>query len=405
MRDEHAPLADRVRAGVYFSSWYPADAHEWPVILKELWEAGLVIGDLSQEDEQLALLDSAHAAGVEDDAILSGLNSRFSAVQKRAREYEQHLDDAGKAHLRRTLLDHATRYQAAAMRLIEDTVSRTNGGEAPPEDAWRVFLAALKLVEEKPKPSVANKVLKWLEPDGAFEKMLRPVECTDDMQMRIRVLLRQWRSSDRYMHPALEAVERLGHDETVQAVERDRRVSAEKMFEGVGEQSDEADIPVMTRATWERLRKELEQYESELRTTIPQAIQKARELGDLKENAEYHAAKDKQATVSKLVAALQLRITRARFVDESGFVEGTVGLGTEVVVESNDGATGSYWILGEDEHHLGENVVSFQAPVGRALMGRVVGDDVKIGEGGDTRRYRITSVKRKLPEVETESTN
>src|SRR6185369_6603095 len=105
--------------------------------------------------------------------------------------------------------------------------------------------------------------------------------------------------------------------------------------------------------------------ERELRTTIPATIQKARELGDLKENAEYHAAKQKQANVSRLVRSLQQRLSRARFVDDVEHKDGIVGLGTEVVLESDRDVL-TYWVLGEEEHHHGAHVVSFQAPVGRA---------------------------------------
>ena len=73
---------------------------------------------------------------------------------------------------------------------------------------------------------------------------------------------------------------------------------------------------------------ELEEMERELRTTIPATIRKARELGDLRENAEYHSAKLKQANVSRRVAALQLKLARARFVEDVEFRPGVVGLGT-----------------------------------------------------------------------------
>src|SRR5207237_7148966 len=134
-----------------------------------------------------------------------------------------------------------------------------------------------------------------------------------------------------------------------------------------------ADLPIMTRATWERLRRELERMERELRTTIPQTTRKARELGDLRENAEYHSAKLKQANMSRLVASLQLRLGRAQFVDEMTYQDGVVGLGSEVVLESDDEVS-TWWILGEEEQHHGEHVVSFRAPVGRALMGHSIGD-------------------------------
>jgi transcription elongation factor GreA len=152
----------------------------------------------------------------------------------------------------------------------------------------------------------------------------------------------------------------------------------------------------MTRATWERLKGELQRLERELRTTIPATIQKARELGDLRENAEYHSAKLKQANVSKQVAALQLRLARARFVDDAEIEDGVVGLGTEVALESTRDLI-TYWILGEGEHHHGDHVISFQSTVGRALMGKGIGDEVELGEDDERRIYRIVSIERKLP--------
>ncbi|HEY6866145.1 MAG TPA: GreA/GreB family elongation factor, partial [Candidatus Eisenbacteria bacterium] len=181
-----------------------------------------------------------------------------------------------------------------------------------------------------------------------------------------------------------------------------RRRRADKLFDRVGQQAEEVEAPVMTRATWERLQQELDRLEKELRTTIPATIQRARELGDLRENAEYHSAKLKQANVSKLVAALQLRLARARFVDDMEHKDGIVGLGTEVVLES-DSDVQTWWILGDSEHHHGSHVVSFQAPVGRALMGRAIGDEVSLGDGDLRRTYRIVSIERRLPPKESET--
>jgi transcription elongation GreA/GreB family factor len=78
------------------------------------------------------------------------------------------------------------------------------------------------------------------------------------------------------------------------------------------------------------------------------------------------------------------------------YKDGVAGLGTEVALENNDEVT-MYWILGEGEHHHGEHVISFQTPVGRALMGRSIGDEVELGEGERRRRYRVVSIERKLP--------
>ncbi len=398
MYDEDADLTDRARAGLYFAKWFAERREEWSGVLRSLWEHGMSVGDLTSEDEQLALLESAHTVGVESDAVLSGLNSRFSSVRELSVKMQKSMDSAGRADLRYTLLSHATRHPVAALRLLDEELTAT----PPPGDPWRLLWAALSLIEDRPKPSLANKVLKWLDEGEAFERLLKGRDCPEDMNLRIRVLLRQWRSSDRFLLPALDCVGRLGLRDAVESIHAARRASSEKLFEGVGKQAEDADIPVMTRATWEKLQQELERMEQELRTTIPATIQRARELGDLKENAEYHAAKQKQANVSKMVASLQLRLGKARFVEDTEHKDGIVGLGTEVVLES-EGDVLTYWVLGEGEHHLGDHVVSFQAPVGRALMGRSIGEQVEIGEGADRRNWHVVSVERKLPATERES--
>jgi transcription elongation factor GreA len=393
--DPEGERGDRARAGVFFARWFPDRRSEWSDVLNRLWEEGLSISDLSGEDEQLALLEASHAAGVESDAVLSGLDSRFSSVRAAAAALRERLDERGRAMLARTLLHHAARYPAAALRQIEETLA----GDPPASERWRAVVATLKLIEERPKPSVADKVLRWLEPGGPFDR-LGSEPPTEEVRLQLRVLLLQWRSSDRLLFPALDAAERLGLGEEAEAVRTARQKRSEKLFQGVGQVSEEADLQVMTRATWERLKRELERLERELRTTIPATIQKARELGDLKENAEYHSAKLKQANVSRLVASLQKRLSRARFVDDVEHKDGIVGLGTEVVLESDEDVV-TFWILGEEEHHHGERVISFQAPVGRALVGRTIGDEVEIGEGAQRRRYRVVSVERKLPPSES----
>ena len=393
--DAEGEREDRARAGLHFARWFPQRAAQWTAVLKELWEQGLAIGDLSAEDEQLALLEVSHAAGVEADAILSALDSRFTTVRDAAERFRAQLDEAGRVELRRTMLLHATRYPGAALRVVEEELVR----HPPPADGWLVLWSALSLIEDRPKASVAEKVLRALEPSGAVDRMLAGAPPPDEERLKIRVLLRQWRSSDRFLFPALEALGRLGLQEEVQFLRQSRLERTEKLFDRVGQPAEDTQLSVMTRATWERLTREVERLERELRTTIPAAIQKARDLGDLRENAEFHSAKLKQSNVSKLVRSLQLRLARARFVDDAEYKDGVVGLGTEVTLESENEVT-TWWILGEGEQHHGDHVVSFQAPIGRALVGRSIGDEVELGEGERRRRYRVVSVERRLPPAE-----
>ena len=85
------------------------------------------------------LLEVAHEAGVDADAILSALDSRFSAVRAEAEKFREQLDDHGRSELRRTLLAHANRYPSATLRLVEEEIAR----RPSPPDAWQVLVAAL----------------------------------------------------------------------------------------------------------------------------------------------------------------------------------------------------------------------------------------------------------------------
>jgi transcription elongation factor GreA len=390
---EGAP-ADRAGAALHLLSWFPGRAAEFHATLRELWAAGLALSDLSGEDEQLALLEASLAAGAKDAALLSAADSRFASVRGRGEAARAQLGATERAHLERTVLDQAARYPQAALRLLLDWLQ---AGE-PALDARRAFAAAIALLEDRPKPSASQKVLAWIAPGGALLGRLAATPCPDELRARIAALLRQWRSSDRLLFPALEAVEGAGLAAQAAAVRAARKHAAAKMFAQVG-QAGETDVPLMTRATWERLRLEVERMERELRTTVPVAIQKARELGDLSENAEYEAAKHKQSMLNKQVAALQLRLARARFIEDAEFKDGVVGPGMEVVLESEREVV-SYWILGEGEQHHGEHVISHKTPVARVLLGKGIGDEVAWGEGEACQRYRIVSVERKLPLAE-----
>jgi transcription elongation factor GreA len=396
--DSEADKADRARAGLYFARWFPEQRPVWLGVVRALWGLEIGISDLSYEDEQLAFLADSRTAGVAVEAILSALDSRFAAVREEAEKDRAALDETGKAQLRRTLIDHAVHYPAAMLRLIEDDIA---SGKTP-DDAWRLFIASLQLIEEKPKPSTGEKVLRWIDEGGEFPRMLTGVRPPNEARLKLRVLLRQWRSSDRFLFPALDAVARVGMQDEKQWVLDHRQKKTDALFSQVGEQAEEFDTPVMTRATWGRLQRELEELERELRTTIPQTIQKARELGDLKENAEYHSAKLKQSNAQKRAGSLQLRISRARFVEYAEFHEGVAGLGTEVVLESGTDTT-SYWILGDGEHHLGDHVISHQTPIAKAILGHGIGDPVELGEGDERKTWHVRSVTRRLPPAETTS--
>src|SRR5689334_7947725 len=162
--DADADKSDRARAGLYFARWFPEQREVWLGVVRALWGLEIGISDLTFEDEQLAFLADSRAAGVAAEAILSALDSRFAAVREEAEKDRAQLDAQGKAQLRRALVDHAVQYPAAMLRLIEEDIASGK----PPVDAWRLFIASLQLIEEKPKPSTGEKVLRWIDDGGEF---------------------------------------------------------------------------------------------------------------------------------------------------------------------------------------------------------------------------------------------
>src|SRR5439155_15164429 len=140
----------------------------------------------------------------------------------------------------------------------------------------------------------------------------------------------------------------------------------------------------MSRRVYTKTLAELEGLEAALKTTIPAAIQKARELGDLRENAEYHSAKLKQSQAEARVLQLAERLREVTLIDETPPEPGVAAPGTEVTIAVDGEAPMHVWILGDGDGDQGANVVSYRAPVGLALLGRRVGDRVHwAGDGKD----------------------
>ena len=123
----------------------------------------------------------------------------------------------------------------------------------------------------------------------------------------------------------------------------------------------------------------------------------ARSYGDLRENAEYAAAKAKQAAYANRFEDLERLLNGIRLIEDLPREDGVATPGTEVELEDADGDRLSLWLLGEGDQEIGEGVVSYKAAVGRALRGRRVGEEVTLPrESGDV-TYRVTRVRERLP--------
>jgi len=136
------------------------------------------------------------------------------------------------------------------------------------------------------------------------------------------------------------------------------------------------ELPI-TLAGKNKLEAELNQLVKVEREELKISISEARELGDLKENAEYHAAKEKQGIVEGRIAQLQGILARSRVVEVSKIKSTKIVFGATVtVLDVAKDATVTYRIVGEDESDSRENKISFTSPLGKALIGKEEGDTV-----------------------------
>lgn len=145
------------------------------------------------------------------------------------------------------------------------------------------------------------------------------------------------------------------------------------------------DGELLTRAAYESIEAELAELEGPKRKEAVQAIATAREHGDLSENFEYHAAKNEQGLLERRITMLRDRLQRAVVVDESKRSTDTVGVGSNVEIEDEQGER-----MQVEISSVGG--VSPDSPVGRALMGRKVGDEVTIEAPRGSWRARVVSV-------------
>jgi transcription elongation factor GreA len=149
-----------------------------------------------------------------------------------------------------------------------------------------------------------------------------------------------------------------------------------------------ADRAPMTREGFSRLQQELEQLKREARPRIIKAIAEARAHGDLSENAEYHAAKERQGFIEGRIRELETKVSAAQVIDPPR--AGTrVTFGSTVRLRGRDGRDLRYQIVGSDEADPASGRISILSPIARTLIGREVGDAVTVQAPGGARELEI----------------
>lgn len=141
---------------------------------------------------------------------------------------------------------------------------------------------------------------------------------------------------------------------------------------------------------------ELKNLKSVERPAIIAAIAEAREHGDLSENAEYHAAKEKQSFIEGRVQELEDKLARAEVIDMTKLSGSKVVFGATVtIIDVESEKESTYRIVGEDEANIEHGKISNTSPLARALIGKEAGDEAEVAAPGGARSYEIASVKYK----------
>ena len=154
-----------------------------------------------------------------------------------------------------------------------------------------------------------------------------------------------------------------------------------------------SDVEIMTRAGYEKLKLELTNLRKDGRLEVARKLEEARAFGDLSENAEYHAAKEEQEKIEGRISRLEFKLNKAKVVDIDDVDTSHVNLGTTVGIKDlDDDISYTYMLVGTEESDPTENKISIASPVGKALVGRSIGDVITVRTPKRLRRLKILSI-------------
>jgi transcription elongation factor GreA len=144
----------------------------------------------------------------------------------------------------------------------------------------------------------------------------------------------------------------------------------------------------MKAALIKRFESEIAVLERELTQELPKEIQRAREHGDLRENAEYHAAKERQRFVEARVSMLRKRVSEIQLMDMARIPKDRAGFGSKLTMTEN-GASMTYELVMPEDSDPDKGLISVASPIGRALVGKEEGDEVNVPTPAGIRRFEI----------------
>lgn len=134
---------------------------------------------------------------------------------------------------------------------------------------------------------------------------------------------------------------------------------------------------------------EIAQLDKELKTELPREIKRARELGDLRENAEYHAAKERQRFVESRISMLSRRVSDIQLMNLDRIPHDKVGFGSTVHLKDESGQTIVYQLVMPEDADVEGGMISTASPIGRALLNKEEGDEITVSTPNGARRFEL----------------
>jgi transcription elongation factor GreA len=396
VQDERTRPDDRVALHIFLEKALGIQEEGKTEAVCQALEHGLEPADIGEADHQMLVLNSGlENCESQTEAVIFGIASRHEEVRETALAKLRENPEQGRSVLQ-NLLRNPDRRPVSTLAVIQQSV------RAQPDDAlWPrpgdVAASAALLAEKTTRDTIRRQAIGLLDPNGPLADRMKAEPASESSVSRWINIIMHWRFSERALFHIYSFLEAVGLNHIVDDAKKARSDATNRALL-TGMASLEIHGIPMTRATFKSMQKQREGIALSLRTEIPEAIRKAREHGDLSENAEYDAAKQKQAQLTEQLSSLNKRLQQAQIIEEIVVPEGQAGPGTEVVLEEI--ATGQrehHWILGEGDNHIGEDVISVLAPLGKALLGRQQGDSVNVEGSNGPKEYRIVDVRPRLP--------
>jgi transcription elongation factor GreA len=400
-RQERTNAEERMAVQLQIHRWQKKIDDEFVDSLRAMLTEKVEAGVFSDVEDQKLIIDvGLSSKDLWKDAAVFALSSRYPELRDRALDRLRQEPDTGRTLLHELMQDPADR-PVAALNAVSLCTGRAGHVEPFAPAVWDAATGASILAESSAREPIRKQALSLLGPNTTLVEQMLKTPPTDTQLDRIRMLVRRWRSSERFLQPLLNVMRRAGYEDLVKDLRSERMAKTNQMLISQSEQ-EHFDYPghLMTRPTFARLKKEVEHLNYELKTTVAQAIAKARALGDLSENAEFESAKMKQRDYSERIASTAKRLQESRMIEDLSSPPGRVAPGTEVTVEDlNTGILRTFWILGEGDDVLGPEVISYTAPLGRGLLGRQMSDQIRLpGEEGVMHQYAVRAIRPRLPE-------